>query len=154
MQHITLWRNQVWCCVHPYLHEQPWGSYFKSFVGGGGRGGFVLMLLGVVFHSSGQMFNICVHEDFTPHVSLIPMSVSFPCQSHSHVSPIPMSVSFPCQSHSHVTACLHFVAVLRFSGWLSVIRLRMRALWTPGSTSYEVKIRKALIEQIRTELWF
>ena len=30
----------------------------------------------------------------------------------------------------------------------------LHALWTPGSTSYEVKVCKALIEQIRTELWF
>ena len=75
---------------------------------GGGGGGFVLMLLGVVFHSCGQMFNIWFMK------TLLPMLVSFPCQSHSHVSPIPMSAPFPfslipmsvpspCQSHSHVS---------------------------------------------------
>ena len=84
------------------------------------------MLLGVVFHSSGQMFNIWFMKTLLPmsvsfpcqshpHVSLIPIQshshVSLTCQSHPHVSLIPMSVSFPCQSHSHVTACLHFVAV-------------------------------------------
>ena len=60
-------------------------------------------------------------------------------------------------------------AVVRWSTWSTeVFRLvvrdpfahvwpfpvLLRVLWTPGSTSYEVKVRKALIEQIQTELWF